>query len=77
MMTNFNGFKAIVDTLGGIDIEAPVLTPQTGATFLTNMVPGVQSDQDLPIWMVNWLYGMFAQDTQPVILTVPDELRKY
>ena len=62
MMTNFNGFKAIVDTLGGIDIEAAAntadrcdLSYQHGAWC--SIGPGAAHlDGELALWYVRSRY---------------------
>ena len=62
MMTNFNGFKAIVDTLGGIDIEAAAntsdrcdLSYQHGAWC--SIGPGTAHlDGELALWYVRSRY---------------------
>lgn len=62
MMTNFNGFKAIIDTLGGIDIETPTntadrcdLSYQHGAWC--SIGPGnAHLDGELALWYVRSRY---------------------
>jgi LCP family protein required for cell wall assembly len=62
MMTNFNGFKAIVDSLGGIDIETPTntsdrcdLSYQHGAWC--SIGPGTAHlDGELALWYVRSRY---------------------
>jgi LCP family protein required for cell wall assembly len=62
MMTNFNGFKAIIDTLGGIDIEAAAntsdrcdLSYQHGAWCSIGPGPA-HLDGELALWYVRSRY---------------------
>jgi len=62
MMTNFNGFKAIVDTLGGIEIETPQNTSDSCTiSYLDSkwcsVGPGiVKLDGELALWYVRSRY---------------------